>query len=537
MLHQTESIAGLLYGLFADAGVGLVLFDRELTYVLVNDALAELNGVSTAEHVGRRPEEVVPALAPALRPVLERALAGETITNLEFDTRGVPDAPGRTTLESYYPLRGPDGAVAGVGGVVFDFSDLRHARDSERYLRELLGEERAVLHEVFARAPAGIALLWGPDDRVRLANDRFRSVAGLEQDPTGRRFAEVLPDLWPIARPLLERVRESGEPVAAEDFRIPAKDPEREHAFEGHRYLTFTIHPVSADAVHSGLLIVVLETTDQVRRRALLERELREERAVVSTLQRALLPRALPPIPGADVAARYEAAGERYDVGGDFYDAFELPGGRWALVVGDVCGKGPEAAALTAMARYTLRAEASHADGPAALLGQLNGEILRHDHDQPPNQARFVTVACAWVQPAAGGLELRIALAGHPDALLVASDGAVRRFASSGPPCGAFARRTYREESAFLAPGEALVFYTDGVLDAGAPARPLGVTDLAEALSGRASAGAEGLTDVLFALVRGSGGAAPRDDCAVVALAATSPPDAPDSRLEGAQRG
>lgn len=520
MLHQTESLAGLLAGLFADASVGLVLYDRQLRCVLVNEAFAELDGSPASEHVGRGPEEIAPALAPQLRPVLERALAGEATTDLELHERGVLHAAGRTTLESYYPLREPDGTIAGVGGVVFDITELRHARDSERYLRELVGEERAVLREVFAQAPAGIALLWGPEDRLRLANQQFRSVAGLDEDPMGRRLGEVLPDLWPIARPLLDQVRETGEPFAAEDFRIPARDPERERAFEGHRYLTFTINPVSADAVHSGLLLVVLETTDQVRRRAVLERELREERRVVATLQRALLPRSLPPIPGADVAARYEAAGERYDVGGDFYDVFGLPGGRWALVVGDVCGKGPEAAALTAMARYTLRAEASHAEGPAALLAQLNEEVLRHEAHEP-HVTRFVTVTCAWVEPAADGFGLRIALAGHPDALLVGAGGAVRAFRSSGPPCGAFPGRTYREEAARLAPGDALVFYTDGVLDAGAPADQLTTADLAGALARRAGAGAAALTDALFDLVARHGGAEPRDDCAVVALAAS----------------
>src|SRR3954470_17794238 len=179
LIQKTEGIAALLFGLFADAPVGLVLLDRELRYVLVNDTLAELNGVPASAHVGRTVEEIVPELAPALLPVLASALGGAPVVNVEMNERlsGRPGA--RTTLESFYPLRDSDGRVAGIGGVVVDITRRRdaepisdeaqrHARDSDVFLRELLAEERAFLHEVVTRAPAGIALLWGPEARVRL---------------------------------------------------------------------------------------------------------------------------------------------------------------------------------------------------------------------------------------------------------------------------------------------------------------------------------------------------------------------------------
>jgi serine phosphatase RsbU (regulator of sigma subunit)/PAS domain-containing protein len=517
MLGQSEGIAGLLFGLFADARVGLVLLDTELRYVLVNQALADVHGVPVDDHTGRFYGEVVPDLVPTLEPVLDRVLTGESVTNVEIEARG------STRLASYYPLRDASGQIGGVGGVLVDISDLRHARDSERYLRDLLGEERAVLHEVFARAPAGIALLWGPDNRIRLANDRFRDLAFLDEDPTGRPLREALPDLWPIARRQLDEVRETGRSVAREDFAIPAKDPEREGAFEGKRYLTFTIDPIRPQGEeHAGLLVVVHETTDQVRRRARLERELREERRIVTALQRSLLPRSLPAIPGGRLAARYEAAGGRFDVGGDFYDAFGLADDRgWVLVVGDVCGKGPEAAALTAMARYTLRASAESASGPAALLQHLNSEMLRHESEVPGDVGRFATVALAWIRALpGGGHQARLAGAGHPDTLLICADGRTKRFASSGPPCGSFPEAAYTELEARLDPGEALVLYTDGVLDAGAPDRQLTVEELAEALARRAGAGADALADVVAAAVEARGGGEPRDDHATLVFGA-----------------
>src|SRR5436190_4456015 len=242
LIQKTEGIAALLFGLFADAPVGLVLLDTELRYVLVNDTLAELNGVPASAHIGRTVEEVVPELAPQLLPALAGALEGTPVINLELNERPATRPTPRTTLESFYPLRDSDGRVAGIGGVVVDITRRRdaertrdeaqrHARDSERFLRELLAEERAVLDEVVTRAPAGIALLWGPEARVRLANERFREIALLHDDPTGRPFGEVLPDLWPIAGPLLEEVRTTGSPVVREDFKIPARDPVREGAF------------------------------------------------------------------------------------------------------------------------------------------------------------------------------------------------------------------------------------------------------------------------------------------------------------------
>ena len=103
-----------------------------------------------------------------------------------------------------------------------------------------------------------------------------------------------------------------------------------------------------------------------------------EERdQVARTLQRSLLPGALPDIPGVELAGRYVAAGEGNEVGGDFYDCFATGGGDWALVIGDVCGKGAEAATLTALARYTLRAAAAHTRRPQAVLLELNEALLR----------------------------------------------------------------------------------------------------------------------------------------------------------------
>jgi serine phosphatase RsbU (regulator of sigma subunit) len=229
----------------------------------------------------------------------------------------------------------------------------------------------------------------------------------------------------------------------------------------------------------------------------------------------------LPSVPGVSLAARYEAAGARYDVGGDFYDAFSIPGEGWLAVVGDVCGKGPEAAALTAMCRYTLRAEASHGAGPADLLAALNREILGHEADLAAvgEVQRFATVGCVALRREGEGYRMRTSAAGHPDVIVLRAGGGAELVPRSGPPVGAFPRATYTEEEHVLSSGDAVILYTDGVLDAGAPARPLDVGDLAATLVERAPRGAEAVADTVEDLVHANAPEAPRDDYAILVLA------------------
>ena len=149
----------------------------------------------------------------------------------------------------------------------------------------------------------------------------------------------------------------------------------------------------------------------------------RERAHVAQTLQASLLPAALPDIPGATVAAEYVAAGEGMDVGGDFYDVFALDDGAWTLVIGDVLGKGAEAAAVTALARYTVRAVAGRSPSPAATLAALNDEMLR----QRNPDRRFVTAVLARLEPRAeGGARARRGL-GRPPAAGAAARRRPRR--------------------------------------------------------------------------------------------------------------
>ncbi len=177
------------------------------------------------------------------------------------------------------------------------------------------------------------------------------------------------------------------------------------------------------------------------------------------TLQQSLLPPAVPDIPGFEVAALYRPAGDGYEVGGDFYDVFETADRGWALVVGDVCGKGPEAAAITGLVRHSIRAIAMHDRRPSKVLRSLNEALLREAQTE-----RFCTVCYVRLRPQGVGAQLRVSLGGHPQPLLLRSTGAVEHIGVPGRLLGVFERTSLSDIGSFMAPGDALILYTDGLL-------------------------------------------------------------------------
>lgn len=184
-----------------------------------------------------------------------------------------------------------------------------------------------------------------------------------------------------------------------------------------------------------------------------------EERDRVATvLQTSLLPPALPPIPGIDVEARYRAGSER--VGGDFYDVFPLQGRDWGIAIGDVCGKGPDAAALTALARHSIRTGAMLQRQPSRVLQILNQSILRGGAD-----GRFATAIFARLTPRSRGARMVLARGGHPPVAILRSWGDVMFLDGRGTLLGVFDDAPCSDETVDLAPGDAAVFYTDGVIE------------------------------------------------------------------------
>jgi phosphoserine phosphatase RsbU/P len=187
-----------------------------------------------------------------------------------------------------------------------------------------------------------------------------------------------------------------------------------------------------------------------------------ERAALARTLQESLLPPRLPVIPGLQVAARYVAGGTGAEVLGDFYDVFPSVRGSWGMVVGDVCGKGVPAAKSTALARYTLRAEAHRETRPRLILAALNQALLDWLTDDP----RFLTAIYATVRPTRAGASVQISSGGHPLGLVRRADGRVQALGRPGTLLGILPDPGLHDCRGLLRAGDSLVLFTDGITEA-----------------------------------------------------------------------
>ena len=244
-----------------------------------------------------------------------------------------------------------------------------------------------------------------------------------------------------------------------------------------HSSRRYRSHDAEFAAVLAGRVALALDNAGLFSD---LERSERERAEIAETLQRGLLPPPLPHIPGWSIAAMYRPAGAENEIGGDFYDAFRIAGG-WMVVIGDVTGRGAQAASVTALARYTLRTAAALTGDPVVALATLNRALLaRHG-------ASLCSVAAMAIdedpdQP------VRLAIAGHPSPLLVDRDEVVE-VAASAPVLGAFEEASWRIEEVAVSPGQQLVVVTDGVTEVSGPRERFGEERLRAALVGVTSPG------------------------------------------------
>jgi sigma-B regulation protein RsbU (phosphoserine phosphatase) len=205
--------------------------------------------------------------------------------------------------------------------------------------------------------------------------------------------------------------------------------------------------------------------TELLRARKEADQERDRLQRLATTLQRTLLPPALASVPGLDVAADYHIASVD-EVGGDFYDLFPLAAGTWGLFLGDVCGKGAAAAAITSLARYTLRAAAVYDPDPAAVLDNLNTVMC---HEYSGVDPRFCTVVFGLLTPdhEQGGFRITLASGGHPPALLMRADGTADYLPTPGGQLiGVLPDAHIATATIHLAPGDTLLLHTDGLTEA-----------------------------------------------------------------------
>lgn len=367
---------------------------------------------------------------------------------------------------------------------------------------------------LYERAPCGY-LSTAPDGTIVKANQTFLTLTGYQRDDLiqRRRFADLLSPGGRIYHethyaPMLQ-MQGSARGIALEIVRA-----------DGRR-LPVLVNSV-LDRHADGAPVVIRTAVFDATERREYERELlrakrqaedseARARALAQTLQQTLIPPAVPEIPGLEIAATYRPAGDGSEVGGDFYDIFEIGAGEWVVAIGDVCGKGVEAAVITALARYTLRAAAVRFALPSQALDTLHEVLLRQDTD------RFCTAAMLRLCNAGDRWTATVSVGGHPLPLLVRAGGPPVTIGRSGSLLGVLTDTQFHDTEVALEPGDAVVLYTDGVTEGRSGAGFYGDHRLAEAVAGNvgsATALAEGIAHDVLRFQSDD----PKDDVAVVAL-------------------
>ena len=480
-----------------------------------------------------------------------------------------PDA-GRYQTSASLPL-----VAAGrpIGAIGLLFTDVREFTDDERELIEAVVQQctqslaRAQLYESEREATARLRFLadasglllssldyettlrtladavvpaiadWCTVDIVT-ADDQVRRLAVAHVDPAKVALAQQINERYPLDRSApggLAAVLRTGElahipEITDEMFDAAVSDEELRQTLRDLGLRSSLIVPLVARGRILGALSLVMAESgrrygpDEVALVQELARlaavavdnaELFRERSEVArALQSSLLPPVLPDVPRLQLAARYLPSGSQADVGGDFYDVFSDVGGQWAFVIGDVCGKGPEAAAVTGLARHTVRAVAQHDPAPGAVLSAVNAALL----EQVP-AGRFCTIGYARVDVSSDRVKVTVASGGHPLPLVRRPSGLVEAVGRPGMLVGVTTPADCPEDVVELGPGDALVLYTDGLVERHQAAG--GVEDgepaLRAVLARCDDLDADGIADLILAVSFESPDSA-RDDVALLVI-------------------
>ena len=430
-----RNVASLALRRLADrCAVNVLEDDGDITTLAVGDPEVEVGEVEAAVRSGepmRTPHAMVVPLSARGRTV--------GAVTLVRDEPAVPYTEADLALANAFARR---------AGMAVDNAQLyRRVREGEQRFRSFVDGLGAVLFEA---DPSTLAYTFVSHQAEELLGH-----------PVERWTSEA--DFWSRHVHPDDREWVATERAAAVAERRVHDVEYRVRAADGRTLWVRDIVYVIADDDHGPERLVGIMVDATERKRA--EEELRasHERfaSLNRTLQASLLPPHLPEIYGLEVAARYRPAGHGHEVVGDFYDLFEVGDEGWGVVIGDVCGKGAEAAALTALARYTVRAAAMRERIPSRVLGMLNEAVLAADTEE-----RFCTAVFALVVPDGDGMACTLACGGHPLPLVLRADGTVEAIGRPGTLLGLWPELDLADEGVSLAAGDALVFYTDGALEA-----------------------------------------------------------------------
>jgi PAS domain S-box-containing protein len=550
--HELRTSHDQLQAILGGVADAVTAQDREGHLVYANDAAARLVGLERAEQMlaadpikiaGRYElldvdgEPVEPDALPG-----RRALRGEDPEAMLVRYRRRATRDDRWSLIKATAIRNERDEVVLAINVVEDVTEQRERELGQRFLAEASGALAGSLdvNATFPRVAELAAKHFGDWCSIEVLDrdGSARNVAFAHADPRHEPLAEELLRRYPVTSPAYLR-----QPLAAAEL-IPemtdadlaalARDPEHHGVLRQIRPLSSMTVPMTVRGRTVGAISIitaesgrVLDEDDLLLAEELAGRcalaldnaRLYEERSrIARTLQESLLPPLLPELPGLDVAARFRAAGEGIEVGGDFYDLFEVGDAGWAVAIGDVCGKGTGAAAVTALARYTVRAAAMRQEGPSQILGLLNEALLRQRSDR-----RFCTVLYGHMSMNGHGPVFEFSSGGHPLPLVLRADGSGGEYGRPGTLLGIVPDPALNNNSVALLPGDAIVLYTDGVTDAAAPARVWTAPELADAVGSTAGLQADDIADRMLDAVLDATPGEPRDDIAIIVLRVPDP--------------
>ena len=392
--------------------------------------------------------------------------------------------------------------------------------DPEERLRAALDAWRfqATVLESIAESTIDGILVVSDDGMVMFWNQRYLDLWGIPQSALDTRRHNVIVDARAAQVADPDAFRREIEHLSGSDdvFRVETV------LNDGRVFDRYSTPLIGPDGTRYGRVWYARDVTEQKRAEQALFETGERFASLARTLQQSLLPPHLPDMPGVKIAARYNPAGAGLDVGGDFYDVFRTTRATWGIVMGDVCGKGAAAATVTALARYTVRAAAMQTQVPSKVLATLNTALLRATNDDPETtDERFATVAYATMRRSKGTVSVSVSCAGHPPPLLARPDGTVEPVCGPGLVLGLFKDAGLADQETELSPGDLLLFYTDGVTEAGEGGDLFGEERLHRLLSGLAGREAEDVArEVERAVVEFQGGTA-RDDTALLVIQVT----------------
>jgi PAS domain S-box-containing protein len=526
------------------------------TLVYANEAAVRMIGYDSVEELLAAPIMEVAARFEMLdehgKPLAveglpgRRALRGEHPEPLSVRSRPVAERETRWSRVKATPIFDEQGAVRLAINVIEDITELKRAEQGQRFLAEA-GRVLAGSLD-YQETLAAVARLAVPDVAdwcaVDVMADReVQRVAVAHADPAKVAHAIEIANRYPpdptartgVAGVLLTGQAETYPVITDEMLVMGAQDPEHLELLRALGMHSAMIVPmrirdrvvgvisfISAEAGHS-FDAADLELAENLASRAATaienSRLYAARSAIARTLQASLLPPTLPEVPRVELAAAYRAAGEDFEVGGDFYDVFNTAEDQWYLVMGDVCGKGAEAAAVTAMARYTIRAAAVRRRSPAAILRLLGEAMLRQE--DPGSVGRFCTIVCIHLDLSRSPVAATVACGGHPLPIVLRANGAVEEIGETGTLLGLVEDPDLQDSTGALHPGDTVVLYTDGLTEAGAPERVWAPDELMAVLGEAAGRTPQQVVDHAVAAALGVA-PEPRDDIAVLALRANS---------------